>query len=307
MNAVGNPHKDVALTLCQGNAAGGASSQSMVRPGIELARGFSSRPLPLGLNGHFALLGGERLGPNGIAADLALDWHPEFMRAVTQACDDLRIGGCPWFTMPPILLAGPAGVGRTHIARRLATSAGLPHFVLDAAVDATFDPTAAPNVLLPLPPIVGMALTRCANPIVSVVNIERASTIALQAITRLVDLRVSRRYVDEGLGATLDLGAVNWLVHATEPNNLPIELASALLRVDLAMPEGQHFEIHIVDLVAEAVADLGVPAPDHEALMKMIDQLTQCGIGDSTRHASNLSSAIRMWLRSETTSIPQIT
>jgi len=97
------------------------------------ARSLSGRPLPFGTDLALELRGGGRLGPSGIIGDLDLDWEPQFMGAVAQACADQRVLGRDWFTMPPMLLGGPAGVGRTQVARWLARAAGLPHIMFDAA------------------------------------------------------------------------------------------------------------------------------------------------------------------------------
>jgi hypothetical protein len=190
-----------------------------------------------------------------------MDWHPALMRHVEAACGDQRVQGRDWFRMPPTLLAGDDGVGRTHIARRIARSAGLPHVVFDLADPRIGCREAPPEVPEPVPPLVAMAISRCANPLVSVVNADTASPVALALITRLVDPRANRRVVATALGAQLDLGQVSWLVQSSAPDSLPHRLTDLLVRVDLEDPDGEDTDFVAIDLMAEVVADLGLPPP----------------------------------------------
>lgn len=239
-------------------------------PTMEIASGFSTRTVPLGLDGGFELRGGDRLGPNGIACDLAMDWHPALMRLVEAACDDQRVRGRPWFTMPPTLLSGPAGVGRTHIARRISAAAGVPHLVMDVRDHDSAMRRHAPDVPMPITPVVGMALTRCANPVVSVVNVDGADQEELAHIARLLDVRQNGRFVEPGLGATLDLSQVTWLVQSSAPDALRDRLRDVLLEVRLEEPEDMDATFLVIDLIAEVIADNGLEEPDADAIREIV-------------------------------------
>lgn len=264
------------------------------RPTVEIARGFSSRPVALGFGVLFELRGGDRLGPDGIVADLAMDWQPGLMRLVAHSCEDLRIGGCGWFTMPPTLLAGPPGVGRTHIARRVAAAAGVPHFEIDASDTGLFASAAPPDVRLPLPPLVGMALTLCANPVVSIRNVDRANALAAAVIGRLVDTRANRRFVDEAVGATLDLGAVTWLVHAPDVQAVPDGVRRSLVHLDLERPGPEARRLLAVDLAAEVTADFGLPPPDGALVDEMVGMITRIR---SAETVGGLHGQVVRWLQ----------
>lgn len=209
----------------------------------------------------FELRGGDRLGPTGVAFDLAMDWHPQLMRAVEKACEDQRILGRDWFTMQPTLLSGPDGVGRTHIARRLATAAGVPHVEFDLADPRIGRHEAAPDVRMPMAPFVAMSVSRCANPVVSVVNVDRANSVGLALLQRLVDPRANGRIVVSALAAQFDLSQVTWLVQSSAADGLPDRLRDLLVDVELADTEIDDTVYVKIDLIAEVVADFALDPP----------------------------------------------
>lgn len=230
-------------------------------PAMEVSKCFSARGAALGFDGPFDLLGGDRLGSDGVAFRLAMDWHPGLMRHVAAVCGDQRVQGRSWFRMPPTLLAGPDGVGRTHIGRRIATEAGLPHVTLDLHDARLVRREASPDVPEPVPPLVAMAMTRCANPVVSVINADTAPPPALALVTRLVDPALNRRIVVDALSTQLDLGQVTWLIQSSAPDRLPDRLCDRLVRIDLQVPDGEAIEFMTIDVLAEVVSDLGLRPP----------------------------------------------
>lgn len=240
---------------------------ALQRPAVPLLKAvtpFSERSGftdAFGSDGVFELRGGDRLGPTGVAFDLAMDWHPQLMRAVEKACEDQRILGRDWFVMPPTLLLGPDGVGRTHIARRLATAAGVPHVEFDLADPHIGRHEAAPDVRMPLPPFVGMWVSRCANPVVSVVNVDRAGPVGLSLLQRLVDPRVNGRVVASALAAQFDLSQVTWLVQSGAADALPARLHDLLVEVGLEDTEIDDSAFLKIDLIAEVVADFALEPP----------------------------------------------
>ncbi len=50
------------------------------RPAMIVGRAFDDCPAPLGLSEPFALDGGDRLGPDGIAFELMHEHQPAFLR-----------------------------------------------------------------------------------------------------------------------------------------------------------------------------------------------------------------------------------
>lgn len=227
-----SPEGAVSATIRLARADGGQRSA----PSMIFARSLSGRPLAPGSDLALELRGGDRLG--GILADLDIDWEPGFMGAVSGACADQRLRGLDWFTMPPILLGGPEGAGRTHVARSLARAAGVPHIMFDATTWMFTWRCAGPDVPLPLPISTAMIASGCANPVVSVTGLERASMGMIDLLARLVDPSSNCRFVDEGLGAVIDYGAVTWIVQGSEtPSNLPLLAHGVAKPNDCHVPE----------------------------------------------------------------------
>ncbi|WP_068094096.1 hypothetical protein [Novosphingobium rosa] len=230
-------------------------------PTAIFARSFSSRPVPAGTEVALELRGGDRLGPAGIMFDLDMDWEPEFLGAVENGCSNQRIRGRDWFSLPGILLGGPVGAGRTHVARRLARAAGVPHILFDAATDMFTRHCARPDVPLPLPIAPAIMACGCANPVVSIVGIEAASEDMVTIVSRLVDGATNSGFPDQALSAAIDYSAVTWIVQARDADEVPDRLASRLDRIDLRGGEREDRDLRIIDVLAEVLADRAIGLP----------------------------------------------
>ena len=220
---------------------------------------------PLGLGEPFALLGGERLGPAGIPFLISHEWQPDFVNAVAGACDNLLAAERPWFRMPPSVLIGRAGAGRTHAARSLARAAGVHHVILDLsdpAISASIAASAETGEALWVSPVVtAMAATRCANPIVSVIEASTNPDAAV-AITSMVDPVLGRAWAEDRIGTIVDLGEITWLVQADSVEELPAPLAERLSVIPMQSVEVNVHSSILVSLVAEVLDDLKIAALD---------------------------------------------
>lgn len=258
-------------------------------PSMMFARSLSGRSLAFGSDVALELRGGNRLGPSGIVADLDIEWEPEFMGAVAQACSDQRVRGRDWFTMPPVLLGGPEGAGRTHLARRLANAAGVPHIMFDASTWMFTWRCAGPDVHLPLPITTAMVASGCANPVISVTGAQEASSGMIDLLARLIDQTCNDRFVDAGLGAVVDYSAATWIVQDTTKaveqsrptyggsvqqvhRGVSDALSRLLQPVELQDAGPEHYELLVVDVLAEVLADLGQPLSPRIDLEELFDR-----------------------------------
>jgi hypothetical protein len=251
---------------------------------------------PLGLGEPFALMGGDRLGPGGIAFDLGHDWQRDFVDAVADACDDLLAAERPWFKMPATALVGRAGCGRTHAARMLASAAGVTHVILNLS-----DPVIAMNVsasgeineaLWVSPVVTAMAATRCANPVVTVVGAEHNADAAM-ALVAMVDPMLGRAWREDRIATSVDLGEVSWLIQCSDPSNFPSPLADRLRTVAMRQENVVPDTTIALSLLIEVLADLGIARNDPAVVWHDIfDRIDWRGFTTSAKAYADLRSAV---------------
>lgn len=235
------------------------------KPAMIVGRSTSAAIPPLGLGEPFVLLGGNRLGPSGIPFMLDHEWQPAFLDAVRTACDDLLVAERPWFRMRPTALVGLAGAGRTHAARSLARLAGVPHIILNLS-----DPVIATNMaasgeinetLWVSPVVTAMAVTRCANPVVTVIGADRYPDAAV-SLAAMIDPQLGRAWDEDRLETVVDLGEVTWCVQAARIEELPAPLRALLAVVPMQQAHCQPNSQIMVSLLAEVLDDLKLSPSD---------------------------------------------
>lgn len=235
-------------------------------PAMIVGRAFDDGPAPLGLSEPFALRGGDRLGPDGIAFELMHEHQPAFLRWVTSSCRALIAVERPWFRAPPVLLTGPEGAGRTHAARRLARVAGVPHVILNVT-----DPVIAANLassghvseaLWASPVTVAMAAKRCANPIVTVIGIDKVGDDIAAGIVSMIDPATGRSWSEDQLKTEIDLGEVTWAVQCDSLTRVPPALRGLAAHVEFSsLPSGVE-NTAALSILLEVLDDLGLDEAD---------------------------------------------
>jgi len=228
---------------------------------LVIGRSYDGRQLPFALDRPFDLLGGDRLGPDDVAASLPFDWIDGMAATVAEACRRQVASDRCWFQLPPTALVGKPGVGRTHVARQLARAAGVPFVRFDVSELTLGHRCRAPDTPRLAAPILAMAAANCANPIVLVEGVDGSSPDACALLSTMIDRQTSRRWMCESLGAAFDVSCVSWLVatgdmEALHPSLhgrldiLPIEISS--------VPDDR--SVRALGILLEAMADLDIDA-----------------------------------------------
>jgi hypothetical protein len=261
-------------------------------PTMMFAMPFSAGRHSLGLDAELELRGGDRLGPTGIQFDLGLEWAAGLRALVGEACDRQRVGGRPWFTMPPVLLTGLEGAGRTNAARQLARTAGLPHITFDLTCSMVGARTCGPDAAIPNPIATAIALSGCANPVVSVRGAHRASGPTLDLLVRMLDPETSGRFVDSALGAVLDLRQVVWIVQSRTHDQLPHNIRSRLWRVELEPFRSRDSRMFAVDVLAEVLGDLGLRDAPPPGIATILAEARSYGFGSTSALYEHLFGAV---------------
>jgi hypothetical protein len=207
------------------------------------------------------------------------------------------------FRMPPILLVGPPGCGKTRFAQRLAQLAGLPTATIAGAMStdtrALSGTARGWSSAQPGLPLVLMATSECANPVVIVDELEKAKSNhngdLKAALLGLLEVETSTRHFDECLTATCDLSQISWVATANDHSLLPRVLLSRFSVHQVAQPSEEHFDPVLRSLSLELAAEFGVDP----MLLPPLDQETievlrgEFAAGRSVRDLSRAHRAAR--------------
>lgn len=172
--------------------------------------------------------------------------------------------GRPWIAFRPLLLVGPAGTGKSHLARLIAEASGCGHSVLSfagIADSSTIEgcPRAYINTMPSFPALI-MAQHRTANPIAVIDEIDKATRDSrngdpVSALLTMLEPGTAATYWDRCLLAPVNVSHVNWLLTANSLDILPAPLRSRLDIVEVEGPSPEHFPNLIANLQSALAAE----------------------------------------------------
>lgn len=138
------------------------------------------------------------------------------------------------FRLPPTLLVGPPGIGKTHWARSFSTLLQIPNTVIDAAAEsASFAvvglqrgwSNAATGRVVDL-----ILATKTGNPIITVDELEKAGRISsnrgnsyalTEAMLGLIERSSAAHWTCPALQVPFDMSWISWVMTANSLNGLP--------------------------------------------------------------------------------------
>lgn len=225
------------------------------------------------------------------------DWAYKALRAQYSA-------GQTWLNLPPFILIGAPGCGKSTYARKLARLAGVPVRTLDAAAsnasftvvgsDATWGKSQAGV------PLQEVAKTGIANPVMIVDEIEKAGTMTASngqqvsltgALLGLLEPSSSKAWECPYTRRSYNMSQISWIMTANDSKGIPAPLLDRCRVFNIGYPEqtdlaqlireqsaGRLFEEVTDCLIARVSTDVsqGHP-PSLRSIQQLIDEAAAVG------------------------------
>lgn len=155
---------------------------------------------------------------------------------VNQLLAHVENGGCG-LALPPVILAGPPGIGKSHFARRLAELAGTPSRLIDVGggsagcrITGTEKGWSTAQAGIPVETILS---SHAANPVMVVDEVDKAgkmrsetwrSTSLTTALLPLLDAGTTQRFECPFHQLPFDMSRVVWIMTANDADLIPAPL-----------------------------------------------------------------------------------
>jgi len=195
-------------------------------------------------------LGGQRFTVKPSALP-AMDELCEELPNFTEVLADIRkhlalcIGSNDSIELPPMLLLGEPGIGKTHFARKVAQLLGTGFgFVPMSSLTAGWVLSGASSQWKNAKP--GKVFDTFlngdyANPVIVVDELDKASSDGqydpLGALYELLEVKTATRFIDEFVELPIDASGAVWLATANEPSRIPEPLLDRLTVYEIDAPD----------------------------------------------------------------------
>lgn len=230
----------------------------------------SSAPMAMGLEAPMPLRGGSKVAARLRRADFS--WQPDVPAILARAASSAERGSVGFGA---ILLEGEPGAGRTHLARRLAHLAGVPHVRIDLSgggLEQLVQRRRGPDLTLPTAPVLAIAACQIANPVISLLGVDELGEDEQELLVRMINPATSDRWQDQAAGGAVDLSHISWMVQSHLPGRIAPRLAHLLHPIRMFWPTDDAVVLHAVEVIAEAAVDENVVTPPVTAIEQIVGE-----------------------------------
>ncbi len=218
-------------------------------------------------------------------------WATDLILEIDLGLTLSRSAGKSWFHVPTILVVGPPGVGKTRLARRLSELAKVPYAIANVAGTSDnrdFAGTAHGwSSGHPSRVVESMIDCECANIVMIVDEIDKAggnerNGHLQRSLLAMLAQETKGQYRDEGLGVTVDLSHVSWILTANSTRNIEPSLLSRVKIVSLAAPSAKYAERVVETAIRDAVTQVGIQDDEQRIEPEVRDALIRAARAGAT-------------------------
>lgn len=244
-----------------------------------------------------------------VAAELLAQfpWMGEAVDTVRIELMLARHCGAASLRLPPLLLVGDGGIGKSRFARRLAVALGIPMGQVSAAGSADNRALAGTargwSSMQPCLPLTVMLRYQLANPMILVDEIDKASDDRrngriTDTLLTMLEPTTAGEFPDEALLVSADLSRVNWVLLANDLDMVPPLLRQRCRIIRLGPPRPQDFDVLLAGCLEDLTIEYGCGVEDLPELEEEVVEAMRWTFVAGRMQARQLAALVRRMLAS---------
>ena len=242
-----------------------------------------------------------------VAAELLAQfpWMGDAVDAVRIELMLARHCGAASLRLPPLLLVGDGGIGKSRFVRKLAAALGIPMGQVSAAGSTDNRALAGTargwGSMCPCLPLTVMLRYQLANPMILVDEVDKASDdrrngCITDTLLTMLEPITAREFPDEALLVSADLSRVNWVLLANDLDLVPPLLRQRCRIVRLGPPRPRDFDVLLAGCLENLTMEYGCGVEDLPELEEEVVEAMRWTFVAGRMQARQLAALVRRML-----------